>query len=380
MKSSLEVLSALILLAASVSAQVPRYVSWSALIEPGLSSSKCLTAASNTDGAAVTIQPCTGDVGQQWTFSTSGTITIFQNKCLDVPNGVSINGIKVQIWTCVNDSANQQWYYNFWANQLSWKNKNQCLDLTDGSLNDGNQVWNTGYSYNNLPAKSENDQSGINACGTDSSSSSMCQTAWINFAPPNPNSSAIANTEQIEVAYCTKFGRGTRLIPDGTLKGVHFVKTPDYVQITGVGDLTTLNINNGDAGGELDSKGGNGNGNPIGGLVFGNSFGQSLQYHEWIIFISDSEFCFRACAGPSATQLCNYIYEEMGCEWNMPANYSSDVFENCLGDDEDDLFNILSAFQWVFTARQPGVRALLPLHHLIQPLQAAAARLSLPSV
>ncbi|KAI0278382.1 hypothetical protein BC826DRAFT_658291 [Russula brevipes] len=38
----------------------------------------------------------------------------------------------------------------------------------------------------------------------------------------------------IEVAWCMKSGYGTRIIPDGTITGAHFVKTPDYVQITGV--------------------------------------------------------------------------------------------------------------------------------------------------
>ncbi len=69
---------------------------------------------------------------------------------------------------------------------------------------------------------------------------------------------AIGNTEQEEVTYCTKSGRGTRLIPEGTLKGVHFVKTPDYVQITGVGDFTKINVLKGDSGGELDDRGANG--------------------------------------------------------------------------------------------------------------------------
>ena len=41
---------------------------------------------------------------------------------------------------------------------------------------------------------------------------------------------------------------------------MHFVQTPDYVQITGVGDLTKLNIPAGDDGGELDPHGADGNG------------------------------------------------------------------------------------------------------------------------
>lgn len=39
------------------------------------------------------------------------------------------------------------------------------------------------------------------------------------------------------------------------------MQTPDYVQITGVGDLTSLNIPAGnDGGGELDPHGATGNG------------------------------------------------------------------------------------------------------------------------
>jgi hypothetical protein len=39
---------------------------------------------------------------------------------------------------------------------------------------------------------------------------------------------------------------------------VHFVKTPDYVQVTGVGDFTKINVLQGDAGGELDNRGADG--------------------------------------------------------------------------------------------------------------------------
>lgn len=35
-----------------------------------------------------------------------------------------------------------------------------------------------------------------------------------------------------------------------------------------------------DDGGDI---GADGNGNPIGGLVFGNSFGKMQQYHEWTV-------------------------------------------------------------------------------------------------
>ena len=70
----------------------------------------------------------------------------------------------------------------------------------------------------------------------------------------------IGNTERIEVSWCIKPGYGTRLIPAGAISGAHFVQTPDFVQVTGVGDLTLLNIPQGDDGGELDPHGADGNG------------------------------------------------------------------------------------------------------------------------
>ena len=87
---------------------------------------------------------------------------------------------------------------------------------------------------------------------------------WCIFAPPTPGpGSTIGNTERIEVAWCIKPGYGTRLIPDGAITGAHFVQTPDYVQVTGVGDLTKINVSEGNTGGELDPHGADGNGRCI---------------------------------------------------------------------------------------------------------------------
>lgn len=57
------------------------------------------------------------------------------------------------------------------------------------------------------------------------------------------------------VAWCSKPGHGTRLIPAGALTGVQFLKTPDYIQIVGFIDQTKVNIANGDYGGEMDPHG-----------------------------------------------------------------------------------------------------------------------------
>lgn len=109
------------------------------------------------------------------------------------------------------------------------------------------------------------------------------------FAPPKPGKdSEIGDSEQIEVSWCMQDGYGTRLIPDGSITGVTFIQTPDFVQVTGVGDLTSMNIPKGDEGGELDPHGATGLGNPIGGLVFSNAFGKLEQIHEWTVRLASS--------------------------------------------------------------------------------------------
>ncbi|KJA25451.1 hypothetical protein HYPSUDRAFT_199615 [Hypholoma sublateritium FD-334 SS-4] len=181
---------------------------------------------------------------------------------------------------------------------------------------------------------------GQGQCGTGSNQNSDCRNAFINsltdfclFAPPSPGAdSTIGDTEKIEVAWCMRSGTGARLIPNGTITSAHFVQTPDFVQITGIGRLTMLNIPLGDSGGELDPHGADGNGNPVGGLVFSSAFGQLEQIQEWTNFMSDSEFCFRACKpGPKAPTFCQHIYDVMGCQWNMPGNYDGG-FDQCAAD------------------------------------------------
>lgn len=72
------------------------------------------------------------------------------------------------------------------------------------------------------------------------------------------------------------------MIPDGTITGAHFLKTPSYVQVTGVGHLKNLNIQVGDEGGELDPHGATGAGNPVGGLVYTRAYtGNFERILEW---------------------------------------------------------------------------------------------------
>ncbi|WFD05419.1 hypothetical protein MVES1_000749 [Malassezia vespertilionis] len=196
-----------------------------------------------------------------------------------------------------------------------------------------------------LPQKSEQQQEGTNACGTGDNPNSDCQNVYFNsakdfclWAPSGPETVGIGEAERHVVSYCTKSGRGTRLIPPGTLKSVHYVRTPHYVQVSGTGNFANMHISAQGGGGELDPHGQDGLGNPIGGLVFSTAFGRGFeQVHEWMSFMDDKTYCFRACMDSDlAYEYCKNTYDELGCNFNMPTGPDQpDVFESCEGADAD---------------------------------------------
>jgi hypothetical protein len=157
------------------------------------------------------------------------------------------------------------------------------------------------------------------------------------FAPPYEIT--IAESEPFVVSWCTKPRNNARVIPDGVLTGVSFIKTDHYVQIMGYGDLTKLNIPAGDWGGELDPHGAYGHGNPEGGNVTTTvtPSGAELNVAEWMQFISYQQFCIRACTHAngsySAAAMCEHKLDVMGCNFVMPGNYNfNNTFESCEAD------------------------------------------------
>ncbi|KAK7462451.1 hypothetical protein VKT23_008050 [Stygiomarasmius scandens] len=190
-------------------------------------------------------------------------------------------------------------------------------------------------------------QHGYNICNsTTEGQDSMCQTAFVNhlddfclWAPPEL--ATIGETEGIEVSWCTQPGRGGRMIPEGTFKGLQLVKSPGYIQIVGFIDQTKINIPDGDFGGELDSGGQDGRGNPIGGLMYSNNLPGAndnstfVQSRHWTLFIGGDQFCLKVCDdnNPNAGHLCEHIYDRIGCAYNAPSNAQQNVFESCEGED-----------------------------------------------
>ncbi|KAF7369740.1 hypothetical protein MVEN_00305700 [Mycena venus] len=125
----------------------------------------CFAAASDTDGAEVAIVGCLTNPNSNYlkTFPNgqiawnvpvaplTGQIKIFNNKCLDVPNGSTANGVKLQIWTCAAGNTNQVFEVHPAHGQIEWSGKGKCLDLPSGNTTNGNriQLWDCAVPDNN---------------------------------------------------------------------------------------------------------------------------------------------------------------------------------------------------------------------------------------
>ncbi|KAJ7735979.1 ricin B lectin domain-containing protein, partial [Mycena metata] len=110
----------------------------------------CIVAASNTDGAEVAIIDCGTNSAALPSAPLAGQYKIFDDKCLDVPNGSTANGVKLQIWTCAAGNTNQ--LFQNTNNKIIWSGQNKCLDLTNGNSTSGNQIqlWDCASDLSNL--------------------------------------------------------------------------------------------------------------------------------------------------------------------------------------------------------------------------------------
>ncbi|KXN82326.1 hypothetical protein AN958_02707 [Leucoagaricus sp. SymC.cos] len=101
-------------------------------------------------------------------------------------------------------------------------------------------------------------QVGFTICNlTIENQDSLCQTSFINnikdfclCAAIKPNST-VGDIEGEMAAWCMKPSHGMHLILKSALKGVQFMKTPDYVQAVGFIDQMLINWNGEDYGGEM---------------------------------------------------------------------------------------------------------------------------------
>ncbi|KAJ8295012.1 hypothetical protein OF846_002068 [Rhodotorula toruloides] len=218
------------------------------------------------------------------------------------------------------------------------------------------------YSYSAVPyqvlpaAEGRGPQSGYNICNsTTSGPDSRCQTMIANNASDfclwgSPTMSAngtIGDDEAAVVAYCTNDQHGARVIPAGAITGLQVMHTSAYIQWTGHINMSALNLQENDTGGELDPHGADLAGNPLGGLVYSNQLPggnnqTEVQAVEWNNFrlgetVGAGVFCLKLCFDNTQKEpfYCQNKFDLLGCSYNMPASYQDNVFLECDGDLQD---------------------------------------------
>jgi hypothetical protein len=262
------------------------------------------------------------------------------------------------------------------------------------------------FTYPDLPFQVDTDQglirgtqTGYNICNsTTENQDSLCQTSFFNdatdfclWAPSKPGET-VADVEGEMIAWCTKPGHGSRLIPQGALTGLQFLKTPDYIQVVGFIDQTQINMALGDFGGEMDPHGADLRGNPMGGVMFSTSFGNGIQQViEWTNFMGSNTFCLKACdpAGKNAANFCQHIYDRIGCAYNAPNAAQDKIFESCQADNADFPGVYTGADGAVTTYKQPAeslgaitsipFTAKVPASSNCVPITSSAAFAGLPT-
>jgi len=123
----------------------------------------------------------------------------------------------------------------------------------------------------------------------------------------------------------------------------------------------------------MDPHGADSRGNAIGGLVFSNAFPSSggvatnyVQVKEWHNFMGSGVFCIKACdpSVANSKQYCDNLFDRIGCQYNVPAAYVDNVFESCLGENQDPPGTYTGADGKLTTFTQPpeslGAIATMP--------------------
>ncbi|KAJ3537979.1 hypothetical protein NM688_g6586 [Phlebia brevispora] len=114
-------------------------------IHPNGNTGKCLDVqgAVFANGTPVQIYDCNGTGAQNWVIQSGSTAVQVAgtNYCLDAGSTPG-NGVQMKIWECYSGLAAQTWYYTG-DQRIALENQGLCLDLTNGSTNDGNivQTW-----------------------------------------------------------------------------------------------------------------------------------------------------------------------------------------------------------------------------------------------
>jgi hypothetical protein len=102
-------------------------------------SNKCLDVSNGgtADGTKIQLWTCNGTASQQWTVSGDGTLRAL-GKCLDVKTSGTANGTVTQLWTC-NGTGAQVWSPGSNGSLVN-PQSGRCLDVSANGTADGTQI------------------------------------------------------------------------------------------------------------------------------------------------------------------------------------------------------------------------------------------------
>lgn len=100
---------------------------------------KCLDVdnGGTADGTKIQVWTCNDTGAQKWTVPGDGTVRAL-DKCLDLDNSGTADGTKVQLWKC-NGTAAQTWQPHA-DGTVRNPQSGKCLDASGGTWNDGTPV------------------------------------------------------------------------------------------------------------------------------------------------------------------------------------------------------------------------------------------------
>ncbi|KJA17545.1 carbohydrate-binding module family 13 protein [Hypholoma sublateritium FD-334 SS-4] len=112
------------------------------VLHPSGNPDKCINVRSGVfeNGAIVDISDCNDTSAQKWIVNRGeSTIQLAGTPfCMDA-GFRPVTHVGVKLWTCAKKSAGQTWKYDH-DDEISLSGTNMCLDLTDGSVENGNQL------------------------------------------------------------------------------------------------------------------------------------------------------------------------------------------------------------------------------------------------
>jgi hypothetical protein len=104
-------------------------------------SGKCVDTAMSAfaNGTKEETYTCNGGEGQQWTYTSSGQLTVDGGQfCLDVKTNGTANSTVVDLWTC-NGGANQQWSFGP-GHSIVGTQSGKCLNVSKAATANDTQL------------------------------------------------------------------------------------------------------------------------------------------------------------------------------------------------------------------------------------------------